>query len=67
VQSLNQHQRIIVPSTHKGHQGRFSIFISLLGKCIIPVIDLNLLPREEVLTPKDSWVFGCKTTQNYPF
>jgi hypothetical protein len=19
------------------------------------------------LTPKDSWVFGCKTTQNYPF
>jgi hypothetical protein len=19
------------------------------------------------LTPKDPWVFGCKTTQNYPF
>jgi hypothetical protein len=19
-----------------------------------------------VLTPKDPWVFGCKTTQNYP-
>jgi hypothetical protein len=21
---------------------------------------------EHLLTPKDPWVFGCKTTQNYP-
>jgi hypothetical protein len=21
----------------------------------------------QLLTPKDPWVFGCKTTQNYPF
>jgi hypothetical protein len=42
-----------------------------MGPWIWKPIFSDLLEKWEyetfILTPKDPWVFGCKTTQNYPF